>query len=310
MKLAAIDIGSNGARMQINRVLTEDSKKPSIKNIISLKKVEYTRFALRLGKDVFYHQRITLNKQEKLLKLIKVFKLLMELHEVDDYLAIATSAFREAENGPEMVQLIRSEIGIDFQVIDGSKEAEILSLVIATQLEEDKNYIHIDVGGGSTEINLYKGQRKVASRSFSMGSIRGVDSQNGRVIDEEMQQWIRDNKEKYLPKKKELFAVGTGGNINKVHSLAKASNEWLDIKDIKTLQVYLERFSFKEKVNILKLNPDRADTILPASKIYLNAMQSADANTIRVPNVGLKDGMMYLLLEKNLNVKLHQMLFC
>jgi exopolyphosphatase/guanosine-5'-triphosphate,3'-diphosphate pyrophosphatase len=310
MKLAAIDIGSNGARMQINRVLTEDSKKPSIKNIISLKKVEYTRFALRLGKDVFYHQRITLNKQEKLLKLIKVFKLLMELHEVDDYLAIATSAFREAENGPEMVQLIRSEIGIDFQVIDGSKEAEILSLVIATQLEEDKNYIHIDVGGGSTEINLYKGQRKVASRSFSMGSIRGVDSQNGRVIDEEMQQWIRDNKEKYLPKKKELFAVGTGGNINKVYSLAKASNEWLDIKDIKTLQVYLERFSFKEKVNILKLNPDRADTILPASKIYLNAMQSADANTIRVPNVGLKDGMMYLLLEKNLNIKLHQMLFC
>jgi exopolyphosphatase/guanosine-5'-triphosphate,3'-diphosphate pyrophosphatase len=125
-----------------------------------------------------------------------------------------------------------------------------------------------------------------------------------------MQQWIRDNKEKYLPKKKELFAVGTGGNINKVHSLAKASNEWLDIKDIKTLQVYLERFSFKEKVNILKLNPDRADTILPASKIYLNAMQSADANTIRVPNVGLKDGMMYLLLEKNLNIKLHQMLFC
>lgn len=310
MKLAAIDIGSNGARMQINRVLTEDSKKPSIKNIISLKKVEYTRFALRLGKDVFYHQRITLNKQEKLLKLIKVFKLLMELHEVDDYLAIATSAFREAENGPEMVQLIKSEIGIDFQVIDGSKEAEILSLVIATQLEEDKNYIHIDVGGGSTEINLYKGQRKVASRSFSMGSIRGVNSQNGRVIDEEMQQWIRDNKEKYLPKKKEIFAVGTGGNINKVHSLAKASNEWLDIKDIKTLQVYLERFSFKEKVNILKLNPDRADTILPASKIYLNAMQSADANTIRVPKVGLKDGMMYLLLEKNLNIKLHQMLFC
>ncbi len=309
MKLAAIDIGSNGARMQINRVLTEDSKKPNVKNIVSFKKVEYTRFALRLGKDVFYHQRITENKQEKLFKLLKVFKLLMELHEVDDYLAIATSAFREAENGEEMVQVIKQDIGINFEVIDGSREAEILSHVIATQLEKDKNYIHIDVGGGSTEINLYKGQQKVASHSFGMGSIRGVDSQNGRIIDEQMQQWIFENRKEHLPKKKAIFAVGTGGNINKVHNLSKTGSEWLEIEDIKTLQTYLEKFSFKEKVNILKLNPDRADTIVPATKIYLNAMKSAQASSIRVPNVGLKDGMMYLLLEKNLNIKLHEMLF-
>ncbi len=300
MKFAAIDIGSNGARMQINRVLTEDSRKPNLQSIVSFKKVEYTRFALRLGKDVFYHQEITAHKQEKLLKLVKVFKLLMELHEVDDYLAFATSAFREAINGKEMVELIRQATSLEFEVIDGSKEAEILGLAIVNELDTDKNYIHIDVGGGSTEINLYQGQEKVATQSFRMGSIRGVDTPHGKEIASQMQAWIKEKRQGFFSKKKEILAVGTGGNINKLHSLAKSTSEWLMLEDIKTLLVYLERFSFREKVNILKLNPDRADTIVPATKIYLDAMKSVDAREIQVPNVGLKDGMMYLMLNKNL----------
>ncbi|GAB4409987.1 MAG: Ppx/GppA family phosphatase [Microscillaceae bacterium] len=294
--------------MQISRVLTGDAGELSPKSTISFKRIEYTRFALRLGKDVFYHQKITEDKKEKLLKLCQVFKLLMELHEVEDYLAFATSAFREAANSTEVIKLIRKQTGIGLEIIDGQQEAAILGQAVRNGLENGKNYLHIDVGGGSTELNFYAGRDKKASQSFRIGSIRGANTTEGHLVMPQMLAWVREMKATYFAGEK-ILAVGTGGNINKVHTLIKAPGYLLEREDIYTLRIYLARFTFKQKVHILKLNPDRADTILPATEIYLNTMESAEATQMLVPKVGLKDGMLQLLLQKNLPFELHDLTF-
>ena len=299
MRLASIDIGSNGARLLISRVLTPNSKKLKPDTEVFFKDIEYTRFPLRLGKDVFVHKIITEKKKEQLLKLMQAFKLLMELHEVDDYMALATSAFREAENGEEMVELVEKETGIAIEVIDGSREAEILNQVIIKHLEIDKNYLHTDVGGGSTELNLYIKREKVASRSFTLGSIRNSDNRKSSDTFEEIRNWVEKQKNKYFENGDKVTGVGTGGNINKAFALINSSDITINNQDIRNLQHYLKNFSFKEKVNILKLNPDRADTIIPALDIYLNTMEWIGANEMIVPKVGLKDGMMELLMIRN-----------
>lgn len=298
MKFAAIDIGSNGARLLISRVLLENSEKTNYLDKISFKDVEYNRFALRLGKDVFANKKITAKKQEQLIKLMKAFSLLMELHEVDDYMALATSAFREAENGKEMVALVKKKTDIAIEVINGTREAEILHYVILRLLEKDKNYLHIDVGGGSTELNFYVQREKVAARSFPMGSIRNIENQKTIETLKAMERWITE-KRKLFSIHQQPIAIGTGGNINKVYGLIKPENNIIQADQIKTLQYDLNKLSFKEKVNVLKLNPDRADTIVPASGIYLSAMEWTGAEQMIVPKVGLKDGMMEVMLLRN-----------
>lgn len=298
MKLAAIDIGSNGARLQISRVLVQNSETTNFQDTYTFKRIEYTRYALRLGKDVFKEQRISKSRQEKLLKLMEVFKLLIELHEADDYVAIATSALRNAENGHEIVKMVRKKVGVDIQVIDGSEEAEILHYIIIKHLEPERNYLHVDVGGGSTEINLYVNQQKVAARSFPMGSIRNIAKNESSETLKQIQKWIERHVQLHCANQT-LIGIGTGGNINKIHSLIKPEGEVINTEEIKTLQHYLKDFSFEDKVNILKLNPDRAETIYPASHIYLSAMEWANINEIVVPRVGLKDGMLEMLLQRN-----------
>ena len=299
MKFAAIDIGSNGARMLISRVLLENSANTNFNNKISFKDIEYVRYALRLGMDVFELGKISKEKKRKFLKLMEAFKLLIDLHEVDDHMAIATSAFREAENGDELIDLAHKKIDLKIEVIDGNKEAQILGFVINKLLDEDKNYIHIDVGGGSTELNLYQGKKIVASRSFRLGSIRNTNGALGAKSKTDIQEWIAE-KSKLLNRFADTCAIGTGGNINKVYGLINASKRTISAEDIITLRHYLQDFSFEDKINILKLNPDRADTIYPASEIYLTCMQWAGANHMIVPKVGLKDGMMEMMLKRNL----------
>ena len=299
MKFAAIDIGSNGARLLISRVLLENSANTNFSNQITFKDIEYVRFPLRLGMDVFELGKISKKKKLKFIKLMEAFKLLIDLHEVDDHMAIATSAFREAENGEELIELADKKIDLQIEIIDGNKEAQILGYVIHKVLDESKNYIHIDVGGGSTELNLYKGKRIVAARSFRLGSIRHSQDATGSKSKDEIKSWIEE-KSKLLNPQSEIIAIGTGGNINKAYGLINASKRTISTEDIVTLRQYLEHFSFHEKINILKLNPDRADTIYPASEIYLSCMQWAGAQQMIVPKVGLKDGMMELMLKRNL----------
>ncbi|MCS6821839.1 MAG: phosphatase [Microscillaceae bacterium] len=300
MNLAVIDVGSNGARMQISRVLINDSATKD-KPIYSLKEVEYVRFPLRLGEDVFDFYAISPKKENQILKLLLSFKLLIELFECEDMLAVATSAFREASNGKEIVQKIKKEIGIDLQIISGSQEAEYLSFIISTMLEADKNYLHIDVGGGSTELSLYINTQRVNSKSFPVGSIRNANSTENQENMQAIQDWVKEQIALHNVKKAEIFAIGTGGNINKISSLVERKGNFIPVADIKAVQGHIAKMSLEERINKLKLNPDRADTILPATSIYLSVMQWAGAKTILVPKVGLKDGILHYLMQKNLH---------
>ncbi|MEQ8303141.1 MAG: phosphatase [Cytophagales bacterium] len=288
MKLAAIDIGSNAIRFQISRVIEDDGE-------MKIKKLEYVRFPLRLGQDVFNLNEISEKNQEKFFKLMKAFKLLMDLYEVDHYMACATSAMREAKNGVEIARQIERKLDFDINIINGDEEAWLINKVILNSLNEEHT-VHIDVGGGSTEINVYNGRKKVNSESFKIGSVRNLQGKDTPEIWEIMEKWVKKN----IMGLDNLIAIGTGGNINKIYELGNTKRDnSITIKNFQKTLDDIEQMSMEYRMNHLMLNPDRADVIVPASKIYLSIMKWAKAKKIVVPQVGLKDGMMTLLIDKH-----------
>lgn len=287
MKFAAIDIGSNAARMQISSVLKHADS-------ISFKKVEYVRFPLRLGLDVFKKGYISSNKEIEILKLLQAYKLLMELHQVEDYMLLATSAMRDAKNGKDISQKVKKELDLDLQIITGDQESEIVNKGLLRILD-DKNYLHIDVGGGSTEITLFSQKKPMISKSFEIGSVRLLEKTVTETTWKEMQYWVEKNIKDAVPK---LTAVGVGGNINKILELSRKKGKSITIKEIEEVVQKLSKYSLDELVNELELNPDRADIIAPASNVYLSVMKWAKIKEILVPGLGLKDGIMEILAEK------------
>ncbi|MDI9859121.1 MULTISPECIES: Ppx/GppA phosphatase family protein [Bacteroidota] len=294
MKIAAIDIGSNAARMQISKVLENDGK-------ISFKKVEYVRFALRLGHDVFNEGEISPESEVRIFKLLNAYKLLMDLHEVKDYMICATSAMREAGNAEAIITRIHKILDMKINIIDGSKEAELINDVVVQALD-DSNYLHIDVGGGSTELNIYMNRQKVASRSFKIGSVRLLEHKEREGDWEKMRKWIEMHVD---PSKSQVTAVGTGGNINKLFNIASNhdTETSMSLKELTKIKEYVAGFTYEERINKLRLNADRADVIVPAAEIYLNAMKWAGAKSIIVPDLGLKDGIIQMVYEKIQNRK-------
>jgi exopolyphosphatase/guanosine-5'-triphosphate,3'-diphosphate pyrophosphatase len=293
LKLAAIDIGSNAIRLQISTILDKGNK-------ILFKKLEYVRFPLRLGHDVFSSNRISDKSKEKFKKLMKTYKLLLELYEVDDYMYCATSAMRESENGQELADEVREELGVTIHIIDGNLEAEMINRAIASYLEEE-TYLHIDVGGGSTELNLFTKGKKIKTRSFKVGSVRVLEHHDSPIMWSDMEHWVKSNVKKEYGK---VTAVGTGGNMSKIFELAKKKpGQAISIKRVKEIRDMIESFSIEQRIYELQMNPDRADVIVPASNIYLKVMEWANAKQILVPDVGLKDGILLHLLEKNLSQK-------
>lgn len=289
MKLAAVDIGSNAIRFQVSTIL--DNHDP-----VLFKKLEYVRFPLRLGHDVFTTGRISAHSQVKFKKLMKAYKLLLELYEVHDYMFCATSAMREAENGQDLVNEVFEEFGIAIHIIDGNREAELINRAIQSYLT-DKTYLHIDVGGGSTELNLYAGGKKLKTRSFKIGSVRVLEHNDSPVMWQDMEKWIKDRVKKEYGK---VTAVGTGGNISKVFELARLSpGKTMSLNRIREMRKTIENYSLDERIYKLQMNPDRADVIIPATDIYIKVMEWAHASNILVPDVGLKDGMMLMMFEKH-----------
>jgi exopolyphosphatase/guanosine-5'-triphosphate,3'-diphosphate pyrophosphatase len=289
LKLAAIDIGSNAIRFQISTVLDTGKR-------LMFKKLEYVRFPLRLGHDVFRTNRISEKSAEKFVKLMKTYKLLIELYEADDYMFCATSAMRESENGSEIVARVLDELGIVIHVIDGHQEAEMVNRAISSFLSDD-SYLHIDVGGGSTELNLYVEGRKRETKSFKMGSVRVLEHNDSPLVWEAMEKWVKNH---VKPDYGEITAVGTGGNISKIFELAKISvGKAISISRIREIKAMIEACTLEERIYDLQMNPDRADVIVPASDIYTKVMQWAGAEKMLVPDVGLKDGILHFLLEKN-----------
>ena len=224
------------------------------------------------------------------------FHLLIDLYEVDDYLVCATSAMREANNGAEIVNEVEKQFGLTINIIDGDREADLINIALRNHIDH-KTYLHIDVGGGSTELNIYKNAQKIASHSFRLGSVRTLDGQVPQEVWDTMTDFIRT----HLNKKEAITCIGTGGNINKIFELSKPSNKkrFLDMSKIQEVLAHLESFSYEERINILNLNPDRADVIIPAARIYLAAMNAAHSKRMLVPDVGLKDGLVSVLYERN-----------
>ncbi|MBK0403863.1 phosphatase [Adhaeribacter sp. BT258] len=287
MKFAAIDIGSNAVRCQISSVLEYNQH-------VTFKKVEYIRYPMRLGEDVFDTGYISEPKQEKFIKFLHALKLLLEVHEVQAYQVCATSAMRTAKNAAEIIQKVQDKLGMHIEVIDGVAEAELINKVILNVLD-DKNYLHIDVGGGSTEFNIYVDREKVASQSFESGSIRHMQGNESETIWTNMKRWVKENAKKYHVNR----AIGTGGNINKIYDLAgKTAGKPIFKKQIEEIVEQMAVMKLEDRINIMLLNPDRADVIVPAAEIYLAAMRWSKVESMIVPSVGLKDGMMQSLYER------------
>jgi exopolyphosphatase/guanosine-5'-triphosphate,3'-diphosphate pyrophosphatase len=290
MKFAAIDIGSNAARLQISSVLDNDG-------MISFKRVEYVRFALRLGHDVFTDGSISPESEVRIFKLMHAYKLLMDLHEVQDYSICATSAMREASNSSEIITRLHKILDMKIHLIDGMREAELINDVIVKSLNPKKNYLHIDVGGGSTELNFYRNQEKFATKSFKIGSVRLLEGKEKAGDWEKMQNWISQQKSSI---KGPVYAVGTGGNISKLYNISTQvdENKTMDFEELKRVADFVSSYSYEERVNKLRLNTDRADVIVPAASIYITAMELAGCETIFVPDLGLKDGIIQMLHER------------
>ncbi len=288
MKLAAIDIGSNAIRFQVSTVL--EAKEGTL-----FKKLEYIRFPMRLGHDVFTTGKISARSQARFRKLMKAYKLLLELYEVRDYMFCATSAMREAENGQAVADDVLEDLGIRIEIIDGDQEADLIDRAIESYLDE-KTYLHIDVGGGSTELNFYANGKKIKTRSFKIGAVRILEGNDSPAAWHEMERWIREEAKKEYGR---VTAVGTGGNISKVFELARLRpGKTMSLQRIRELRETISGHTLDERIYKLQMNPDRADVIIPATDIYTRVMEWARASSILVPDVGLKDGMMLLMAER------------
>lgn len=291
MRYAAIDIGSNAVRLLIADIIQNTGS-------VSFKKNTLIRVPLRLGDDAFIQQHISEKKTTELVKSMVAFRNLMDVYKVTDYLACATSAMREAKNGEDVVKLIKEQANIDIEIVHGSKEASIIYASHADQnIDKSKNYLYIDVGGGSTELSLFSAGEMIVSRSFNIGTIRILDNQDTEETWNEMKDFIRDNTRNF----KQLSGIGTGGNINKLFRLSEEKEDMpLTFAKLRSLYTYLGSFSLKDRINVLGLNQDRADVIIPACEIYLTVMKNANIKNIYVPRVGMVDGIIQTLIEKNL----------
>ncbi|MHB1178177.1 MAG: Ppx/GppA phosphatase family protein [Daejeonella sp.] len=290
MRYAAIHIGSNAVRLLIADIIQNDQE-------VSFKKNTLIRVPLRLGDDAFIQKEISFKKTEELVKTMIAFRNLMDVYKVSDYMACATSAMREAKNGQNIVSQIKNDAAIDLEIVEGQREAKIIyASHIEQTLERKKNYLYIDVGGGSTELSVFSNGEMIASRSFNLGGIRILDNQDKDETWSEMKDWVKDKVRDY----KNLSGIGTGGNINKLFRMADGKDgSPITFIKLRSLYTHLNSFSLKDRINVLGLNSDRADVIIPATEIYLSVMRWGGVKQIFVPRVGLVDGVIQLLIDKN-----------
>ena len=290
MKLAAIDIGSNAVRLLLCNAYTKDS-------VDVFKKAELIRIPLRLGEDAFTTGKISSKKADKLVKAMQAFKNLIDVYEVVDYKACATSAMRDAQNGNELIERIKKEADLKIEIIDGKTEANIIySNHIEEKLDKNTSYLYIDIGGGSTEITLFSKNKIIASQSFNIGTIRFLHNQVEKEYWNNFKNWVKEITDGYSP----LMAIGSGGNLNKLFKMTrKKDSKPVSYNKIKYLYELFQSMSMEERIANLGLNPDRADVIVPATKIVLAVMKSAGIEKIIIPQIGLADGIVHKLYEKH-----------
>ncbi|AOZ98039.1 MULTISPECIES: Ppx/GppA phosphatase family protein [Flavobacterium] len=281
-KYAAIDIGSNAMRLLVVNIVEQEGKETQFN------KSSLVRVPIRLGQDAFTVGEISAENSDRMVDAMKAFNLLMKVHKVESYKAFATSAMREAYNGKEVVALIKKKADIKIEIIDGKKEAAIIaSTDLHHLLKTDKTYLFVDVGGGSTEFTLFSDGKIVTSRSFKVGTVRLLNEMVHDVVWEEIEKWIKTNTAEF----DEVSLIGSGGNINKLFKMSgKMQDKPLSYLYINSQYAFLNSLTYNQRISELGLNPDRADVIIPAVRIYLNAMKWSGARNIYVPKIGLSDG--------------------
>ncbi|MDR7372817.1 exopolyphosphatase [Flavobacterium aquidurense] len=281
-KFAAIDIGSNAMRLLISNVVEQEGKEPQFN------KSSLVRVPIRLGQDAFTVGEISEENTDRMVDAMKAFNLLMKVHKVERYMAFATSAMREAYNAKEVVALIKKKADIKIEIIDGKKEAAIIaSTDLHHLLKTDETYLFVDVGGGSTEFTLFADGKMINSRSFKAGTVRLLNGMVCDVVWDEIEKWIKTNTADY----DEVTLIGSGGNINKLFKMSgKQQEKPLSYIYINSQYAFLNSLTYEQRIAELGLNSDRADVIIHATRIYLNAMKWSGARQIYVPKIGLSDG--------------------
>ncbi len=292
-KYAAIDIGSNAVRLLISTITEPENKGPTFK------KTSLVRVPIRLGEDVFVNGSISEENMQRMEDTMQAFDLLMKSHKIERYQACATSAMRDAENGSLLAEKVKEKTGIAIDIIDGEHEAAIIA---ATDLHEliqnDKNYLYVDVGGGSTELTFYSNGKTVASKSFKLGTVRLLNNLVEDSLWKEVENWVKKTTKDYT----KIALIGSGGNINNIFkSSGKKPGKPLSFLYLSSYYQLLQSLTYDERVAELGLNVDRADVIIPAAKIYLSAMKWSRARKVYVPKIGLADGIVKSLYNEYKN---------
>jgi exopolyphosphatase / guanosine-5'-triphosphate,3'-diphosphate pyrophosphatase len=288
-KFAAIDIGSNAMRLLITNIVEQSGKETQFN------KSALIRVPIRLGQDVFTVGEISGENIERMVDAMRAFQLLMKVYKVEKYKACATSAMREAINGKEVAHIIFQKADVEIDIIDGKNEAAIIaSSDLHSFLKTDQTYLYVDVGGGSTEFSLFHDGKMVASKSFKNGTVRLLNDMVDEIVWHEIEKWIKTHTAKY----DDVILIGSGGNINKIFKLSgKMQDKPLTYLYLNSQYQYLSSLTYEQRIAELGLNTDRADVIIPATKIFLNAMKWSGATKLFVPKIGLADGIVKAMYQ-------------
>lgn len=291
-KFAAIDIGSNAMRLLISNIVQREGE------TTQFNKSSLVRIPIRLGQDAFTVGEISQENIDRICDAMTAFALLMKVHQVEKYKAFATSAMREAHNSQEVIDAIKKKSGIKVEIIDGKKEAAIISSTdIANLIKLDQAYLFVDVGGGSTEFTFFSGTKMVYSRSFKVGTVRLLNNVVPDLVWDEIEKWIKPIAKEF----DKIVMIGSGGNINKIYKMAGITNDKpMSYIYMNSQYTFLNNLTYEERIHKLGLNPDRADVIIHALRIYLNTMKWSNINQIYVPTIGLADGIIKAMFNKTL----------
>ena len=289
MKIAAIDIGSNAARLLINEVIEPKKGKPEFT------KLNLLRIPLRLGMDVFTNGEIGPEREKMVVDSMKVFSDLMKIYGVVHYRACATSAMRDAKNGLKIREMVKKTSGIDIEIISGDEEASLVyENHVAEGLDKDFSYLYIDVGGGSTELTFYENGKMKYKNSFNIGTIRLLNN----LVTEDHWKDMKEEIRKNINSKKAVVAIGSGGNINKVFSMSKTKDgKPLFLSGLKNTYKELSLLSVTERMAKHNLREDRADVLVPALEIFTKVMTWSDINRIFVPKISVADGLIHQIYD-------------
>lgn len=293
-KYGAIDIGSNAIRLLVSNVIVQEGKETQFK------KSALIRVPIRLGADAFVSGIISEDNISRMIDAMEAFKLLMKVHKVERFKACATSAMREAFNGEEVIKKIFEKTGVKISIIGGKEEAAIIASTDLKELIKGTNsYLYVDVGGGSTEFTVFSEGKMVTSKSFNMGTVRLLNNSKAenKEIFENVERWIKRNTKDL----NRISLIGSGGNINKLFKMSgRMEGKPISFVYLNAQYQFLKQMSYQDRISELSLNPDRADVIIPATKIYLSAMKWSGASKIYVPKIGLSDGIIKSLFYETI----------